>query len=252
MGSSFCELRMGPAVVLVLCVLNTVSGGPWPWGKNEKKSIDSRLEAMRVMKAPQIGRAEIKEEVEGAEEEAEEESSPKGAEEEEAAEETKGEEEAEGAEETETGKEAEGAEKTETDGEENEGDEEAMAESGMESDADSDIKFKVDVTSKAEAGEIVENVITHLQGLNKWLQELVQYWDKTVEEKGVGDVGAEEESDGAAEEVGAEEEEGGEEQPTEENEEETPEEQPEEEAEGENTAPEEESENEEETEDAEE
>ena len=50
---------MGPAVVLVLCVLNTVSGGPWPWGKNEKKSIDSRLEAMRVMKAPQIGRAEV-------------------------------------------------------------------------------------------------------------------------------------------------------------------------------------------------
>merc|ERR1712212_1081292 len=95
MGSSFCELRMGLAVVLVLCVLNTVSGGPWPWGKNEKKSIDSRLEAMRVMKAPQIGRAEIKEEVEGAEEEAEEESSPKGAKEEEAAEEAEGDEEAE-------------------------------------------------------------------------------------------------------------------------------------------------------------
>merc|ERR1711872_551416 len=120
MGSSFCELRMGPAVVLVLCVLNTVSGGPWPWGKNEKKSIDSRLEAMRVMKAPQIGRAEIKKEEEeegpGADEEAEETDGE--------GENTKAEPgdeaEAEGTEEAEGSDEAEGAEKTETDGEENE------------------------------------------------------------------------------------------------------------------------------------
>merc|ERR1712002_816544 len=65
-------------------------------------------------------------------------------------------------------------------GEEPEGPAYAHKEGGSELD---DIKFKVDITNKEEAGEIVEHVITSLKSLNNWLQELVQYWDRIVEAK---------------------------------------------------------------------
>merc|ERR1712002_358440 len=66
--------------------------------------------------------------------------------------------------------------------------EEGSVDANKEFNNDPDIKFKVDITNKEEAGTIVEHVIKSLKNLNSWLQELVQYWDRIVESKsGIGD-----------------------------------------------------------------
>merc|ERR1711970_552241 len=82
-----------------------------------------------------------------------------------------------------------GEDKKEKDPEEiEEEEEEGSVDANKEFNNDPDIKFKVDITNKEEAGTIVEHVIKSLKSLNSWLQELVQYWDRIVESKsGIGD-----------------------------------------------------------------